>query len=259
MNTVAPVKPFIARGSRIERCPRCLLGQRACICEYKIAGQAEACFVLLMHHNERFKPTNTGRLIADCFSDTKIFEWSRTEPAPEFLQLLQDVRYQPYLVFPEGDDYQHRMVTYDGSQKRPLFILLDGTWRQARRMFRHSSYLQGLPVITLPELPSSSRYHLRKAVEPGQLCTAEVAAELLAMIGDGVGAEVLMAYFEVFNEHYRAARLSRPLNEEMPAKGFLRQLLELASDVEHKGHGTIIDQADLHVSPEAAAGDARVQ
>jgi len=190
---------------------------------------AQARFVLLMHHNERFKPTNTGRLIADCFSDTRIFEWSRTEPAPEFLQLLQDQRYQPYLVFPEGEDYQQRMVTYKASAKRPLFILLDGTWRQARRMFRHSHYLQHLPVITLPERPANSRYHLRKAARPGQLCTAEVAAEFLAVMGDFAGAEVLMAYFEVFNEHYRAARLSRPLNDTMPAKLFLKQFLQAES------------------------------
>ena len=36
------------------------------------------------------------------------------------------------------------MVEYEPKAgKRPVFIILDGTWRQARRMFRHSRYLDG--------------------------------------------------------------------------------------------------------------------
>ncbi len=40
---------------------------------------------------------------------------------------------------------------------RPLFILLDGTWSEARKMFRKSPYLEHLPVLSLaPE--QLSRY-----------------------------------------------------------------------------------------------------
>ncbi|MDI8992988.1 DTW domain-containing protein, partial [Salmonella enterica subsp. enterica serovar Anatum] len=35
--------------------------------------------------------------------------------------------------------------------KPPLFIMLDGTWPEARKMFRKSPYLDHLPVISMDE------------------------------------------------------------------------------------------------------------
>lgn len=218
-------KPFIARGSRLERCNKCLLSPRTCICAYKLSYKAKADFFLLMHHKETYKPTNTGRLIEDCIADTSRFKWSRTEPDVALLAALSRQDIDPYIVFPEGDDYQERMVSFElKAGKRPVFIILDGTWRQARRMFRHSRYLDDLPVIQ-PQVSANSSYGLRKAPVEGQLCTAEVAAEMLRTIGDNTGASLLGAYFSVFNEHYKAARLSRPLEDETAAKNLLRDYL----------------------------------
>lgn len=215
-------KPFVARGSRVVRCERCLLSRRVCICDYRVQHQAKAEFWLMMHHNETFKPTNTGRLIADCLPDTDRFKWSRTEPDQRFLTALERQDIDPYIVFPSGEGYEDRMVSFSEKEgKKPVFIILDGTWRQARRMFRHSRYLDQLPVIE-PEQVQSSGYRLRKAAVPGQLCTAEVAAQMLRQVGDENSADILAAYFTVFNEHYRAARLTRPLQEDTPEKDLLR-------------------------------------
>jgi DTW domain-containing protein YfiP len=219
-----PPKPFVARGSRVLRCRSCLLAAHVCICDFKMSYQSEAQFFLLMHHNEGFKPTNTGRLIEDCIADTKRFEWSRTEPSDELLRAITDPQLDPYIVFPEGEGYEGRMVKYEPKKgKRPVFIVLDGTWRQARRMFRLSRYLDHLPVIE-PEVVASSNYHLRKAAVDGQLCTAEVAALMLQQINDTKGAEILSAYFSIFNDHYKASRLNRPLDDHSEAKDFLRRL-----------------------------------
>ena len=204
-------KPFIARGSRVERCQNCLLTPRTCICDYRVSYEAKAQFYLLMHYKEAYKPTNTGRLIEDCLSDTQRFTWSRTEPDSSLISALQAPDIDPYIVFPEGPGYEERMVDYQPKPgKRPVFILLDGTWRQARRMFRHSEYLQDLPVIQ-PQITRPSEYRLRKAAVEGQLCTAEVAAEMLYSADDRKGGDLLSAYFSIFNQHYRASRLSRPL------------------------------------------------
>ena len=225
-------KPFIARGSRIERCTDCLLAKKACICAFKITYPAKAEFLLLMHHDERFKPTNTGRLIEDCIADTQRFIWSRTEPSNELLAVLADQRYDPYIVFPEGKSYSHRMTPYSNKQgKTPLFIILDGTWRQAGRMFRLSQYLEHIPVIQ-PNVQKVSSYKLRKAPIPGQLCTVEVAAEMLNCVGDNKGGDLLSAYFEVFNDHYKASRVNRSLDEQMPAKLLLKAFQQISFRVE---------------------------
>lgn len=227
MNTAVchPRRPFVARGSRVERCETCLLTPRTCICEFRVQVKAKARFCLLTHRKEFYKPTNTGRLIAEALSDTEVLEWSRTEPCARLLELLADPTLAPCIVFPPAEDYSERMIDTPvvDSGKTPLFIIPDGTWRQARRIFRHSRYLDGLPVISLNQVVNS-RYHLRKKIEENQLCTAEVAIAMLNQIGDSHSADVLDAWFDIFNEHYRASRLSRPLQPEQPAKLFLQAL-----------------------------------
>lgn len=204
-----PRKPYLARGAGVRRCDSCRLPLTSCICEYRQLVQAGVEFVVLMHRNETYKPTNTGRLIEATIANTRIIQWhSRLEPGEELAALLEDPSYQPIVVFPPSPDYQARMISVPDKSPdagKPLFILLDGTWRQARRIFRHSVYLQGLPVISLDEARSST-YSLRKAIHEGQLCTAEVAAALLHQVGEDQAGEALEAYYQKFNAHYIASR-----------------------------------------------------
>ena len=119
---------------------------------------------------EALKPSNTGWLIADVVADTFAFGWARTEADPALLALLADPQWQPYLVFPGDRVAPDRVVTNvllpapQGSAataKRPLFVLLDGAWPEARKMFGKSPYLNHLPVLSLqPE--ALSRYRLRR-------------------------------------------------------------------------------------------------
>lgn len=202
----APRKPFLARGSNVERCDTCLMNLAGCICEHRSEIKAEVEFWLLTHPYEVYKPTNTGRLIVDSISASRVFHWHRTEPDPEFLRLINSEEIDPYIVFPEEADYRHRMASYSAKPgKRSVFIILDGTWRQARRIFRLSEYLQHLPVISL-EAPGNSRYKLRKAHHDNQLCTVEVAIGLLEQIGDMEAARHLDGYFEIFNNRYQTIR-----------------------------------------------------
>lgn len=204
-----PRKPFLARGSGVKRCPDCRLPAEVCICEWRTQVGARCHFWLLTHRYELYKPTNTGRLIDDCIAQTRIFEWSRTEPGQDLLDALDDPTYAPCLVFPAGDDYQHRMLDADmladGDKRIPVFIILDGTWRQARRMFRHSRYLQHLSVVE-PQTDRLTRYKLRRSKVDHHLCTAEVAIALLEQIGDEAAAGHLEGYFERFNANYIATR-----------------------------------------------------
>jgi DTW domain-containing protein YfiP len=162
---------------------------------------------------EPLKPSNTGWLIADVVADTFAFGWARTEVTPGLLTLLNNPQWQPYVVFPAefADDAR---VVYDVAHvanKRPLFILLDGTWDEARKMFRKSPYLQNFPVLSLqPE--QLSRYKLRRAQSEAHLCTAEVGALCLDLANDSQAATSLNAYFEVFTEHYLKAKQQLPVD-----------------------------------------------
>lgn len=216
----APRKPFVARGSRVDRCPSCLMAAGRCLCDARPNILGKAVFWLLTHHNEIYKPTNTGRLIIDTIQGSRVFKWGRVEPEPAFLDALSDPRYRPCIVFPSGDDYQQRMETADyllqGDGRIPAFIILDGTWRQARRMFRLSRYLDNVPAIE-PSVRAKSRYQLRQSAEANHLCTAEIAAVMLREVKDFTSAAVLDSYFDLFNLEYYASRVKKEETEQIAA------------------------------------------
>ena len=221
------LKPFVARGSRAERCPACRVIPEYCLCAWRPRVSAASGMCLVMHDIEALKPSNTGWLIADVVPDTFAFGWSRTEVDARLPALLADPQWQPYVVFPGEYALPERVVERVTVQpgKRPLFILLDATWTEARKMFRKSPYLDGLPVLSLqPE--QLSRYRLRRSTRAEHLCTAEVAALCLELSGDQKAAEALGDHFELFTEHYLAAKHHRAVD---PDDALHRRLRALAA------------------------------
>lgn len=204
------LKPFVARGSRAPRCARCRVRDSHCLCGWLPQVPARSAVCLIMHDIEPLKPSNTGWLIADLVADTHAFSWQRTAADPALLALLEDPQYQPFVVFPGEYAEPERVVetVQIDTGKRPLFILLDATWTEARKMFRKSAYLNRLPVLSL-QAEVLSRYRLRRSTRTEHLCTAEVAALCLGLAGDDQAATALDAWLDVFTEHYLAAKHQR--------------------------------------------------
>lgn len=204
-------REFLARGKSVVRCEQCQLAQFACICAWTPQLQSRSEFVLLMHRDEVFKPTNTGRLIADILpQQTHVFCWSRTEPAPELVELLADKRRRCVIVFPsdanEAGSKQRVLVTdIPDDEKINTFILLDGTWKQSGRMFHLSRWLEEIPCIVLPEALVRG-YAVRKSHQEHYLSTAEAAGLCLEMAGEARIAHALQDYFHLFNVHYLGTR-----------------------------------------------------
>ncbi len=218
-------KPFVARGARVPRCPDCRVMFSHCLCALRPTVSTQAGVCLIMCDTEPLKPSNTGWLIADVVTQTTAFGWSHTEVDPALLTLLADPQWQPYLVFPGEFVTTERVVTevQVPAAKRPLFVLLDATWPEARKMFRKSPYLDHLPVLSL-QPTQISRYRLRRSTRDDHLCTSEVAAVCLALAGEPHAALTLETYLEVFSSHYLNAKQSLPPNLEDAAHQRLRAL-----------------------------------
>ena len=215
-------RPFRARGSFMQRCEGCLLAPQSCLCEWQPQLATSVGICLIMHPLEPLKPTNTGRLIADCLRATFAFVWSRTETDPQLEQLLADPQWQPYIVFPgeyaqPAQQVVQALPCQSEMGKRPLLIILDATWTQARKMFRKSPCLAGLPILSL-RTEQLSRYRLRRSCREEHLCTVEVAAACLALAGDEADAQLLGDYFDLFTEAYLASRANRPIEHDTPAR-----------------------------------------
>lgn len=182
---------------------------------------------------EALKPSNTGWLVADLVADTYAFGWSRTAVDPALTSLLTDPQWQPYVVFP-GEFVAPGRVVLDQlpspgeagaglASRRPLFVLLDGTWSEARKMFRKSPYLDAFPVVSLhPE--HASTYRLRRSAHGHHFCTSEVAALCLQLAGEEHPAQLLSTWLDVFGAHYLSVKRNLPLDRDSPAHQRLREL-----------------------------------
>ncbi|RJP66137.1 MAG: DTW domain-containing protein [Comamonadaceae bacterium] len=227
----ASAKPFVARGSGGGRCASCRLIASHCLCASRPhLPRTRAGVCLVMGDIEALKPSNTGWLVADVVADTWAFGWSRTAVDPGLLALLADPQWQPYVVFPGEFVSPERVVTDlnavedHAPRKRPLFVLLDGTWSEARKMFRKSPYLDHLPVLSLHPEQVVSNYRLRRSARESHFCTSEVAALCLALAGDSHAADTLAAWLDVFTAHYLSVKRWAPLDRASEAHQRLQAL-----------------------------------
>lgn len=226
-------KPFKARGFKVLRCQYCQLAESYCVCSMVKKANTNAGFLLLMYDTEILKPSNTGKLIADIVPDVHAFIWSRTEVEQALLDVINDPKWFPIVIFPEqyAEPSQEviNSLPVDISSKRPLFIMLDGSWREAKKMFRKSPYLQDFPVFSIdPEKDLEegylSKYQIRKAQKSEQLATAEVAAHVLALTGEPKSAAILSAWFEHYTYQYQKSVKQRNMGNA-DAKAHYLQLI----------------------------------
>ncbi|QHE85361.1 tRNA-uridine aminocarboxypropyltransferase [Hydrogenophaga sp. BPS33] len=226
----ASAKPFVARGSGGGRCARCRVVHSHCVCAWTPRVSTRAGVCLIMGDIEALKPSNTGWLVADVVRDTWAFGWARTVVDPGLLALLADPQWQPYVVFPGEFVAPERVVTGllpvppAPPGRKPLFVLLDGTWTEARKMFRKSPYLNHLPVLSLHPEQVASHYRLRRFSREGHFCTAEVASMCLALAQDVSAADALVAWLDVFTAHYLSAKRGLPLDRTSEAHQRLQAL-----------------------------------
>ena len=217
-------------------CPKCELPERACLCDLVPDINSNATFWLLTHDNEHDKATNTGKLISAIWSQTRVINWSRTQPDPELLRQLVDPLQDFVLIFPQQysvAEQQKNILAECGinlNEKNKSFIILDATWQQARKMYRQSPYLHSLPLMSLlPQRPSV--YSLRRNRNDLHVCTAEVAAQVLGQSGESFQADLLNALLEHFCNQYDWTRKSQRQVLDSPAEQLLRKYSENVSIV----------------------------
>ncbi len=199
----ASKREFRARGAKLKRCDHCLIDINECICDGIEVAECGLAVCMLMYKNESFKPSNTGRLIADVVPDNYAFCWDRTQPDPKLINLLNNDKYQPIVIFPDDNLPKERIIKSlpKIEAKIPLLIFLDGTWREAKKMIRKSPYLDKFPVLSISP-DKLSEYKLRVAIHDHHLGTAEVAIMVLEMAQEFDAAKKLEKHFTDFREAY---------------------------------------------------------
>jgi DTW domain-containing protein YfiP len=166
------------------RCPRCLLQLRVCLCAAIPTVITRTRVVIIRHHLERWRSSNSGRLAHLALPNSEIVEHGGRVGVAALPPLDG-----AWLVFPEGEPIDAPPVP----PPRQL-VVLDATWSQARRMFRKIARLRGLPILRLPDAPMPAA-RLRESPAPGRVSTIEAIARALRLVEGDAAAAPLEALF----------------------------------------------------------------
>jgi DTW domain-containing protein YfiP len=148
-------------------------------------------FTLLTHFKEFEKRSNTGRLVVDVLgNDAEQVRWDRMKPPAGLLKEIETGGVA--LVYPGAIDENDGDLT-----GITHFILIDGTWLEARKIHQRSPYLQKVRRVNISPV-GKSRYNLRKNQKEACLCTAECVVEILRSTGNLAAADQLEESFLMF-------------------------------------------------------------
>lgn len=196
-----------------ENCSKCGLPIITCICKSIKEVETKAKFVILSSEKEAYRNTNTANLLKQINTkSTEIIIWKRGEIPSSILSYINNDIYNVYLVFPiMNKEMEIRKAKYNKDNNTPVFIIVDGTWREAWKIIRKSDYLKNLPILSL-ETNRVSKFTLRRGQEEGNLCTIEVAMELLKINDEDILSEEINKGFELFLKSYKAGASGHKIN-----------------------------------------------
>jgi DTW domain-containing protein YfiP len=182
----SPTLASAAADDAVKKCARCLYQQRVCLCADVPVIATQTRVVIVRHHLERFRSSNSGRLAHLALPNSEIIEHGGSG-GPAVLPDLDGA----WLLYPEGEP----MVTAPVPPPQKL-VVLDATWSQARRMYRKLDVVRRLPLLRLPdtEVP---RARLRESPGVGRVSTIEAIARALRLLEGDQVATPLEQLFEV--------------------------------------------------------------
>jgi DTW domain-containing protein YfiP len=189
-----------------DRCPRCELPPRWCICS---AQRAEPCPVrvdVLQHVLEAHRPSSTGNLIPRVVAGARVFPYRRERPLvrAEFTRPGID---ELWILHPHGEEPPAAPPPADRIQ----VLLLDASWAQAGGML--AQVQDWGRRVRLP-MAGASRYALRSQNGSDRFSSFEALLFLLAALGHAAAAAPLRLQFEL---HVYAGLCSRGRKAEAEA------------------------------------------
>ncbi|MDP4145482.1 MAG: tRNA-uridine aminocarboxypropyltransferase [Bacillota bacterium] len=200
--------------SSYESCNVCGLSVINCICGKVSKVKTRSMIWILSTEREFHRPSNTARILKLVNPvSTEIFLWERTKEPKKLIDNINDERYETYLLFPvEAEMQEGNKAEHKRAGKIPAYIIIDGTWKEARKILRKSDYLNKLPTISL-QPGFNSQYALRRGIEEGNLCTIEAAIEVLKRENEIEDSICIKSAFDLFMKSYKASTCGHILKD----------------------------------------------
>ena len=150
-------------------CLGCGIPHKLCLCGQVEASKVQATTIIFRHPDERKKTLSTVSLIKQRYPSILVKEGEQFAP-------LRGRNLA--LLFPDTDIGTDKIDNADSVDFHPpdmTLILLDATWRKAKRMLHENSWLSDLPRVSIKP-QNVSDYLLRKVPSVESLSTVEAFA-----------------------------------------------------------------------------------
>ncbi|WP_422450165.1 MULTISPECIES: tRNA-uridine aminocarboxypropyltransferase [unclassified Endozoicomonas] len=155
-------------------CPRCQRPETQCYCSALKEETACMDIIILQHPRESRHPLNTARILELGIGNCQVWVGEDFSDHTHLQTTLAEK--DCYLLFPGANAHASQDILRTAMPE--ALIILDGTWRKAKKIYYRNPQLQQLPSIELTELAISD-YRIRKAPGEGALSTVEAAVTLL--------------------------------------------------------------------------------
>ena len=180
----------------------------ACLCDLVPRVETRTRVLIVLHHAETQKPSNTGRLALRCLPNSgAVIRGAPGEtaaaPTPSWAE-----HGDPVVLFPHPE--ARPLAEFCGGPRPVTLIVPDGTWRQAQRVRRRVAGLADVPCAFIArEAPSA--YRLRRTPDLRRLSTMEAVAEALCLLEGAAGPaarDLLLGIFQVMVDRSLRGRAS---------------------------------------------------
>ncbi len=165
-----------------------------CLCAELPRLESLTEIVIVRHTAEQWLTSNTARLATLMLPNARILKYGGGEPFDDALICSDGT----WLLFPG------RGGAVPSSVPRRL-VVLDGTFRQARRMYKRITALHSLPELSLAA-PANQPDRLRHPPRADGLSTIEAIATALGQFEDPMLCERLLAAYGEFVRRADATR-----------------------------------------------------
>ncbi len=199
-STLATDKASVAFEPR-RTCARCFRPELVCYCAVCPTISNRTQVQIMQHPRERFHPLGTARIVQQSLHRVELHVLHDMKLAPGVL-LPDDA-----LLFPAPGARDLALVPLPERPRR--LVVLDGTWHQARQIYKSLPELHALPRFVLsPEQPT--RYRIRRPPGPKFVSTLEAVHQALEILEpDTLNLRgLLFAFDRMIDLHLEAARLA---------------------------------------------------
>jgi DTW domain-containing protein len=162
-------------------CYRCFKPSSTCVCESIQPVNNRTGITIVQHPRERHHPIGTARFLQLGLSHVRLLEDTAGRLREE-----QDVAMPPGtgVLYPSPDAID--LATLPREQQPSHLVVIDGTWHQAKTLYRDIPWLKQLPHYRFTP-KAESRYRIRREPRVDYVSTLEATLAALSFIEPELG------------------------------------------------------------------------